>query len=35
MGRAAPGWLAGHGLAARLVGVGGDVTIVGAWPEPA
>ncbi|MDX6665371.1 MAG: FAD:protein transferase, partial [Solirubrobacteraceae bacterium] len=35
MGRAAPGWLAGHGLAARLVGVDGDVTIVGAWPDPA
>jgi thiamine biosynthesis lipoprotein len=32
MGDAAPAWLAGHGLPARLVGADGRVTRVGAWP---
>jgi thiamine biosynthesis lipoprotein len=31
-GAAAPGWLDGLGLPARLVGTGGAVTTVGGWP---
>ncbi len=31
-GADAPGWLAGHGLAARLVGHDGSVTLTGGWP---
>ena len=34
-GRSAAGWLAGRGLPARLVTVGGDVVRVGGWPEGA
>jgi thiamine biosynthesis lipoprotein len=33
-GDAAPGWLTGLGLAARLVRVDGDVLRVGGWPAP-
>ncbi len=32
MGEPARAWLAAHGLAARLVGAGGDVVRVGGWP---
>lgn len=31
-GVSAPGWLEGLGLAARLVGTGGDVHRIGSWP---
>jgi thiamine biosynthesis lipoprotein ApbE len=33
-GRQAPSWLAGHGLAARLVDTRGIVITVGGWPHP-
>jgi thiamine biosynthesis lipoprotein len=32
LGRNAPGWLSGHGLAARLVHPDGTVIRVGGWP---
>jgi thiamine biosynthesis lipoprotein len=32
LGSAAIGWLAGQGLPARLVTIGGDVVTVGGWP---
>ena len=32
LGRDAPGWLSGHGLAARLVRADGTVVRVGGWP---
>ncbi|NKQ55983.1 FAD:protein FMN transferase [Amycolatopsis sp. K13G38] len=35
LGHAAPGWLAGQRLPARLVTVDGDVTAVAGWPEEA
>lgn len=34
-GADAPSWLAGLGLAARLVSVAGEIVRVGAWPVPA
>jgi thiamine biosynthesis lipoprotein len=34
LGEAAPEWLAGAGLPARLVAVDGRVTRLGGWPEP-
>jgi thiamine biosynthesis lipoprotein len=34
-GADAPAWLAGLGLAARLVGTDGSIVRVGGWPEPA
>ncbi len=34
LGAAAPGWLAAHGLPARLVAIDGAVTTVAGWPEP-
>lgn len=35
LGDAAPGWLAGHGLSARLVPMDGSpATAVGSWPRP-
>jgi thiamine biosynthesis lipoprotein len=33
LGRDAPEWLAGHGLAARLVGTNGEIQLVGGWPS--
>ncbi|MFG1643086.1 FAD:protein FMN transferase [Amycolatopsis sp. NPDC049252] len=33
LGDAAPAWLAGRGLPARLVGVGGDVVTTPGWPR--
>lgn len=35
MGESARGWLAAHGLAARLVDRSGAVTVLGGWPEQA
>ena len=32
LGERAPAWLAEHELPARLVAVGGDVTLLGGWP---
>jgi thiamine biosynthesis lipoprotein len=34
LGAAAPSWLVGHHLPARLVAADGAVTIVAGWPEP-
>jgi thiamine biosynthesis lipoprotein len=34
LGEAAPSWLAGQGLPARLVALDGTVTIVSGWPGP-
>jgi thiamine biosynthesis lipoprotein len=33
LGRDAPEWLGGHGLAARLVGANGEIQLVGGWPS--
>lgn len=34
LGQAAPAWLDGHGIPARLDHLDGSVTFVGGWPEP-
>ena len=33
LGADAPAWLGQRGLPARLVGIDGDVTVVGDWPS--
>ncbi|MEO6703086.1 MAG: FAD:protein FMN transferase [Jatrophihabitantaceae bacterium] len=35
LGARAPAWLAGQGVAARLIGLTGELVVLGGWPEPA